>query len=425
MQEDDNIFSKPSEDDESSTEATVFRVLEAENAKAEGEESIADEAPQTTERAHSDFASDFADPSLMYHPPAAEEHAPAENEHANAFAPEQEPLESVDDGTEEAEEPAEDDATSGFAEADADQERHYDVLEAEPTDVVENEEPAPVGRVHDLTKKPEGNKPIICLMGEFSAGKSTLSNLLIGTNALPVNVTATQLPPVWISKGTDTPFRVGLDGQEYEVSLDNLEDVSVADTAYIRIFHDAELLDDCDLIDMPGISDPNMDAEVWQRVVHFADSIIWCSHATQAWRQSEAAVWSMLPSQLYADSLLLLTRVDKILSDRDKMRVVKRVGRETVNLFRELFPISLTRALAGKDDPAKWEASGADHFMTALNDLISEISARKAGEVQEAQEETPADPARIVMPSRIRPKPLGARRPTSRTTSTPAPLPPL
>ena len=70
-------------------------------------------------------------------------------------------------------------------------------------------------------------KPVICLMGEFSAGKSTLSNLLIQTSALPVNVTATQLPPVWISKGNDAPYRVALDGGEYDIDLENLEDVSV------------------------------------------------------------------------------------------------------------------------------------------------------------------------------------------------------
>ena len=57
-------------------------------------------------------------------------------------------------------------------------------------------------------------RPRVALMGEFSAGKSTLSNLLVGRSALPVNVTATQLPPVWMSYGDEQPYRVGLDGEE-------------------------------------------------------------------------------------------------------------------------------------------------------------------------------------------------------------------
>ena len=424
MQEDDNIFSKPSEEDDNSTEATVFRILEAEGAKAQEEAPESEDQPEP-QSVQSDFASDFADPSLMYHPPAAEEPIADETDQPGVDDTDETSYEMTESLSEDEQFSTEGEVQGEVEDPDVETSEEYEVLETEDVGDAFIDEPMATGRVHDLSEKPEGNKPIICLMGEFSAGKSTLSNLLIGTNALPVNVTATQLPPVWISKGSDAPYRVGLDGHEYEVSLDNLEAVSVADTAYIRIFHEADLLDDCDLIDMPGISDPNMDAEVWQRVVHFADSIIWCSHATQAWRQSEAAVWSMLPSELYADSLLLLTRVDKILSDRDKMRVAKRVGRETVDLFRELFPISLTRALAGKDDPAKWEASGAEHFMSALQDLIAEISARKAGDVPATQEFGSDEPARVVMPSRVRPKPLGARRPTSRTTSTPAPLPPL
>ena len=275
-------------------------------------------------------------------------------------------------------------------------------------------EPAPVTVPHS------GDKPVIALMGEFSAGKSTLTNLLIGAQALPVNVTATQLPPVWISAGDDAPYRVALDGNEYDVDLGDLSDVVVSDNSHICVSHRAEILDLCDIIDMPGISDPNMDAEVWQRMIHHADAVIWCTHATQAWRQSEAAVWSMLPSELYSKSFLLLTRMDKILSERDQMRVVKRVGRETHGLFRELFPISLTRALASNGDADKWIDSGADDFVHALTELVQEIADGKRG-VREA-EELAANPPAPVMPTRVQPKKIRAR---SRPQARPEPLPPI
>ena len=135
-------------------------------------------------------------------------------------------------------------------------------------------------------------KPRIAIMGEFSAGKSTLSNLLIGAPSLPVKVTATQLPPVWIAYGDEAPYRVDLDGNETPFDFADLSSLSVEDTMCIRVFHKSDALELCDLIDMPGISDPNMPSEVWERVLHFADGVIWCTHATQAWRQSEAAVWA-------------------------------------------------------------------------------------------------------------------------------------
>ena len=68
----------------------------------------------------------------------------------------------------------------------------------------------------------QAKRPRVALMGEFSAGKSTLSNLLIGKSALPVNVTATQLPPVWLSYGDDTPYRVDLNGEEFDIDLERL-----------------------------------------------------------------------------------------------------------------------------------------------------------------------------------------------------------
>ena len=277
---------------------------------------------------------------------------------------------------------------------------------------------------------PSKPKPKVCLMGEFSAGKSTLSNLLIGASALPVNITATQLPPVWISHGSDSPYKVDLNGEEIDIDLNRLSDVSVHDTSHIRIFREAKFLEICDLIDMPGISDPNMAADVWQRMIHHADIVLWCSHATQAWRQSEAAVWSTMPQELYSKSLLLLTRMDRILSDRDRQRVIRRVEKETNGLFHNVLPVSLLQALEAGDDVEKWEASGASGLSDALVDLVDEITSKSTGrqvsrvrsralggvEASLGEDVTPA-PKKMVMPKRVRPSPLSSRplsAPTSR-----------
>lgn len=271
--------------------------------------------------------------------------------------------------------------------------------------------------------KPAGERlPRVALMGEFSAGKSTLSNLLIGQSALPVNVTATQLPPVWMSYGNDAPFKVSVEGEEQQIAP-SFEGVSVHDTRYIRIGLESKFLQSCDLIDMPGISDPNMAAEVWQRVIGEADIVIWCSHATQAWRQSEAAVWSTLPPELYEKSILLLTRMDRILSERDRVRVVKRVQSETQGLFRKVLPVSLIQALEAKDDMDVWETSGANELISTLIGLIDEVATGEIGRtvsrVPSRKIEPGVDaaigeriverPAKIVMPTRIRPRPLASR----------------
>lgn len=218
-------------------------------------------------------------------------------------------------------------------------------------------------------------KPRLALMGEFSAGKSTLANLLAGGQHLPVQVTATQLPPVWLSYGIAPAYRIDLQGKTIPVSLARLEDVPIAETAYIRIFEQSETLALCDIIDMPGISDPNMSANVWQRVLPEADGVIWCTHATQAWRQSESAIWATMTAELQQRSLLLLTRIDKILDERDRQRIVKRVNKETEGLFSgPCLSISLTRSLAATGDPAALAAAGTTAFFDQLTRLVQTIS---------------------------------------------------
>jgi len=216
-------------------------------------------------------------------------------------------------------------------------------------------------------------KPCLALMGEFSAGKTTLANLLIGSIPLPVRIIATQLPPVKISHGTDAPYRVDLAGERWPLDLNDMDDLDMDQTRYIQFFSPEDLLQHCDY--------PNMTADVWERMIDQADGVIWCSHAVQAWRQSEAAVWDSMPPDLYDKSLLLLTQIDKVTSSTDRTRIVTRVTRETAGLFRAVLPISLLTATQETTDPDRWAQSGAGDLVTALIALLNDLSSgRKQAE---------------------------------------------
>ena len=239
-------------------------------------------------------------------------------------------------------------------------------------------------------------RPRIALMGEFSAGKSTLSNMLIGASPLPVQVTATQMPPVWISYGDDAPYREDLDGSLHPIDLENLSETPLDETRVVRIFLKSDILEVCDIIDMPGISDPNMGSEVWERVIHHADGVMWCTHATQAWRQSEAAVWEHLSPGLAHRSFLLLTRIDKILNEKDRMRIYRRIEREVEGLFAACYPVSLLQAIEAGEDRDKWQASGAEDLIQGLVDLVSDLA------------EDLESPAREVFAAHAQPAPVSS-----------------
>ncbi|WP_245306184.1 dynamin family protein [Roseovarius aestuariivivens] len=215
-------------------------------------------------------------------------------------------------------------------------------------------------------------KTRLALMGEFSAGKSTLSKLFLGDDPLPIKVTATRLPPVLISYGESAAYAVGHDGTETRIKTEEIDQVVLEETRMIRLFHPSDTLEICDLIDMPGISDPSMSSDVWMSVMDEVDSVIWCTQATQAWRQSEAATWEQIAESTNGQNILLVTQVDKLHSERDLSRVMMRLKKETDGLFQNIFPISITEAIAAGDDEAKWKASGAADF---VNDLIERLMA--------------------------------------------------
>ncbi|MCY4181046.1 MAG: dynamin family protein [Litoreibacter sp.] len=222
-------------------------------------------------------------------------------------------------------------------------------------------------------------KPRIALMGEFSAGKSTLSNLLLGSRPLPEKVNATRLSPVWMSHGTDAAYREDVSGTQEPVSIEALEGIDVETTKVIRLFFEADILQVCDLIDFPGISDPNMSSEVWQRMLGEVDAVLWCTHATQAWRQSESAVWDTIPEAVRDRSVLLVTKYDKLTTERDEFRVVARLKKETEGKFGAIFPISLTAAIAAGEDYEAFDASGGGAFLEHLIPLIDELNGTVSG----------------------------------------------
>lgn len=245
----------------------------------------------------------------------------------------------------------------------------------------------------DLTKDAPGDrKPRLALMGEFSAGKSTLSNLLLGCSPLPVRVTATRLPPVWMSYGEEDARRVDMDGVEHPLNIDDLSDIRLDETRMIKLFLKADALEICDLIDMPGISDPNMSATVWQSVFSEVDSVVWCTHATQAWRQSEAAVWESIQDQTNGDNLLVISQFDKLRSERDQSRVLGRVEKETEGQFKGVFPVSLLQALGAENDIEQWQQSGAARFTDVLVEMLLNPQARVHKPVEDAQGDSQTAP---------------------------------
>jgi len=245
-------------------------------------------------------------------------------------------------------------------------------------------------------------KPVFALMGEFSAGKSTLMNFLLRKQALPTQVTATQLPPVWFSWGNKPAYVMGHDGATRTIDLDQLDQVGVNDAQFIRIYLQADILEAVDLIDTPGISDPKIQSDVWRRAVGQANGVLWCTHSTQAWRETERATWVSLPERLHHNSLLLVTRADA-LDLKDRQKVLRRVNREAGHLFNRTILFSARDAIIARDktgDAELWSRSGGGKMIDSFLEITEHIMDNRAEMLTRYQIDKSLSDAPRVAPSR-------------------------
>ena len=156
------------------------------------------------------------------------------------------------------------------------------------------------GRIQRLAREPL----TLAVMGEFSAGKSSFLNRLLGRDLLPVSIlpkTATLTRLVWGNQaGVEIDYRLdagivtkAATHAEFDalqraakvndpVVMQELEQIQE-----VRVFVDHPLLRRLHLLDTPGFNhDPSMD-EKSLAVVDAADILVWISDYSQTAKQSE------------------------------------------------------------------------------------------------------------------------------------------
>lgn len=228
-------------------------------------------------------------------------------------------------------------------------------------------------------------KPVFGLMGEYSAGKSTLLNLLLDQNALPTKVTATNLPPVWLTYSeVSTCQGLRFDGVLEDVDLNETSEDIRDHYVLLRMGVTSDRLKDADIIDTPGISDPRLEKGALNFLGDYMDFVLWLSAANQAWRQTEKMAWTSFPEILRTNSVMLLTRADKLRNAKDVEKVHKRCRTETAGLFRKIVPLMTTKAAAVADEDrivdvdSAWVMTGGAALETSIAEsLENAIKARE------------------------------------------------
>lgn len=225
--------------------------------------------------------------------------------------------------------------------------------------------------------------------GEFSSGKSTFVKMLLGQHVVKTAASASAMPTVHFQYAAEAKIRAVNAGTSYEISnLDRLSEEELQKYDMLEVMADIPFLKQFEIFDTPGTSDPKRDVDQLLSVADQADFVIWCTNATQAWRESERRMWASMPAKLQQRSILLVTHVDLQSVKLSVDRLMRRLKKDAAPMFRDIIPIELLSACAARDsdgaitDPIAWNNSGGADCIVAMEAIFDQVHEDKIQHVQ-------------------------------------------
>lgn len=225
-----------------------------------------------------------------------------------------------------------------------------------------------------------GRSPCIALLGEFSAGKSSIINLLLGRDMLPTAVLSSTRRPTYVRHARNLEIEaISDDGTRETVSPDAVKALTREDISHFDIGMPIELLRYVELLDTPGFADPYHDPQRTLNVIENVDICIWCTLATQAWRLSERQTWLSLPARFHTNGILVATHIDTLSHRGEHQRVRTRLKREAGDLFGDIVLLSVPDAMRARHadgrivDIMLWRDSGGKALIAALQRAVADL----------------------------------------------------
>lgn len=241
----------------------------------------------------------------------------------------------------------------------------------------------------------------IAIMGEFSAGKSTFVNALLGEAVAPMGVLPTTNTINVFRRGTGRGARVHYrDGsistvtaEQLDPYLRNLDDKEADRIRHLEIDRVGERMGDAAVVDTPGL---NALDEYHERVarafIEQADAVVWIFSATQGGTATEAGILAEL-REGGRKVLGILNKVDTLDSEAEQEELTDYLREQLGAVLVEVMPLSASAALHfrtrgpdradGLDPFAPIDDALERHFLAQARELKAELTRRRLREALE------------------------------------------
>jgi len=241
--------------------------------------------------------------------------------------------------------------------------------------------------LHTLIHTLESEQFFVTVVGEFSRGKSTLMNALLGENILPTAIRPTTAVLTFIHHEDGKTARIhDRQGRCREIPWDRkafkeftaLRDVDAGEIRCMELGVPlADIPEDIILVDTPGVNDVSEQRmDVTYEYIPVSDAVIFVLSAKQPLTQSE---WQFL-QDFVAESAIrhffFVLNFKDAVDARELSEAVADVRRRLSHLMPEeeirIFPISAKEALAAKEegDAPRLDASGYTAWFQAFRTFL-------------------------------------------------------
>jgi len=217
----------------------------------------------------------------------------------------------------------------------------------------------------------------VAIVGEFNSGKSSLANLLVGFESLPTAVVSNTRIPTLIGHAPEPViWAIDLEGRRERLRANSV--APGQSILRLEVGLPSARLREVEILDLPGLAEPRLERSPGNLALPQVDALLWCTVSTQAWKESERAVWDRLPARLRGRGLLVVTHCDLLHDTRDREKLSRRLRAEAGS-FRDIVFVSTNDALAALHEgpeglaEAAWEASGARALEIAFDELLQGV----------------------------------------------------
>lgn len=195
------------------------------------------------------------------------------------------------------------------------------------------------------------DKPMrVAIIGQFSSGKSTFLNALLGQEILPSGITPVTAKVCEIVYGEEVRLEIHYKNNvvmnkpiSYLNEVDEVENLKIA---FYRLFVPLELLKTVSFLDTPGFNSQNeSDTETTNSILESVDGIIWLTLIDNVGKNSEKEILQTYVKRYSNKSLCVLNQKDRLKNSKEIETSIEYAKRAFDGFFEKVVAISAKQAL--------------------------------------------------------------------------------